>query len=133
MAGFGCFVFACIVAVCCLFLFLRMEKNEFYKFYTYLDDVGDLRKGTDVEKSNPDGGGKQQHQAVTRAVLRSILSRCWMFSVALLLVGVTTAMVYPSAASLVRPIDYDEDSDWDEIFFTQVMMAINFTRELTLP
>ena len=39
MAGFGCFVFACGVAVLCLVLYFYMEKSPFYKYYTYFDEM----------------------------------------------------------------------------------------------
>ena len=34
MAGFTCFLFACLVAILTLILFLRMEKTEFYQIYS---------------------------------------------------------------------------------------------------
>ena len=34
MAGFGCFCFACGVAVLCLVLFLAMERTGFYQAYS---------------------------------------------------------------------------------------------------
>ncbi len=39
MAGFGCFAFACTLAILCLALYFYMEKLDFYRFYTYLDEM----------------------------------------------------------------------------------------------
>ena len=40
MAGFGCFTFALVVAIACLFLFFHMEKTEFYRYYTNAEKNG---------------------------------------------------------------------------------------------
>ncbi len=38
MAGFWCFVFSCVLAISCFLLYLYMEKTDFYRYYTYLEE-----------------------------------------------------------------------------------------------
>ncbi len=62
---------------------------------------------------------------VTGAVFSLILSHSWLFTAAILVTGMSTTMVYPGAISLVRPT-HPDDTDWDEVYFSQVTCYLTF-------
>lgn len=108
MAGFGCFVFSCLLAMLCLVLFLIMEKTEFYQFYTY-------------KWSNQVMRGRKVH----KETIKEILNTSWLFILTAIIDTTTTALVYPAATSLVMPVN-PTDSDWHEIYFSQVTCFLTF-------
>ena len=57
---------------------------------------------------------------VDRHVTMEILSSCWILLSTATIATSTTALVYPSAVSLIKPIKDDPNSDWHEVFFDQV-------------
>ena len=45
MAGFGCFVFSCLLCCLVLGLFLIVEKTEFYHYYTHISEKEQFARG----------------------------------------------------------------------------------------
>lgn len=145
MAGFGCFAFACAVSVVVLGLFLRMEKAEFYRFYTNLEkekpaESGERRTTATSDKQYPVIARTHAHAhtglenpklpassgaRITRSVLSEIFGRCWLYVTTAAVGTTTTALVYPASTSLVRPASAT-DSDWHQVYFTQASRGSNF-------
>ncbi len=105
MAGFYTFIFACCVAIVCFFLYLHMEKTDFFLHYTQLGEE---------KLSEKEGEGKR----LTLALVREIVRKCWGFLAAVILLGISTNMITPSATALVQPVD-PSGSEWHETYFVQ--------------
>ena len=106
MAGFSCFVFSFILAILCLVLFLYMEKTEFYQFYTSADNQSSKTTKAVVK--------------IDKGVILEIAKTSWVYILTAMIETTTTALVYPASTALVMPV-HPNDSDWHEIYFSQVL------------
>ena len=139
MAGFGCFVFACVLSVLCLGTYLYVRNLPYYVYYTFIESV--ISQGMlmlqcytyvlyvrydeclaifkhcffvylQLDKS-------RKHTNLTKEMLMVIVRNCWMFALILLLICSTSQMVYPGAVALIEPAN-PNDSDWHQVYFSQV-------------
>ena len=103
MAGFGCFMFAAVIAISCLAIFVRVDSHPFYRHYTDSSDFG--RDGNDHEV-NFVHVFKAVRPAATYVLCAGVATT-------------SSALVYPAATSLVTPM-LPDDSAWHRIYFSQV-------------
>ncbi len=127
MAGAGCFTYALIMSALCLAAFLYMIKSSYYAHYTNIEKSEKtgifglyfmkskvLLANNYTMLLNP---GKLPK--MTKDMVLKILSRVWVYALALTITKITTLAIYPGAGSLVEPVN-PTDSDWHQIYFTQV-------------
>lgn len=69
--------------------------------------------------------GKEPEILITKALVLEILRHSWLFLLTACIVTITTALVYPSATSLVQPAN-PTNSDWHQIYFSQVTCFLTF-------
>ncbi len=103
MVGFYTFSFALAITLICLVLFPYMEKKSYFRHYANMGKFED-----------------DKEQLVTLAMVKQVSRNCWGFFSALLLLGISTNMVYPSATALIEPVN-PNDTDFHELYFTQVL------------
>ncbi len=56
---------------------------------------------------------------LTKDMVFQIIAKIWIYALSLMIILVTTIMIYPGAGSLVEPVN-PTDSEWHQTYFTQV-------------